>query len=60
MFMPIIMATVMNYKDEDIERFEENNSQNNGELLKEKQVKDLIYLINFEFEILNWFFYFIE
>ncbi|CAB5168872.1 unnamed protein product [Rhizophagus irregularis] len=31
------MATVMNYKDEDIERFEENNSQNNGELLKEKQ-----------------------
>lgn len=56
MFMPIIMATVMNYKDEDIERFEENNSQNNGELLKEKQVKDLIYLINFEFEILNCFF----
>ncbi|EXX66133.1 hypothetical protein RirG_126700 [Rhizophagus irregularis DAOM 197198w] len=50
------MATVMNYKDEDIERFEENNSQNNGELLKEKQVKDLIYLINFEFEILNCFF----
>ncbi|GBB84645.1 hypothetical protein RclHR1_11200008 [Rhizophagus clarus] len=32
--MPIIMATVMNYKDEDIEKFEENNSQNNGELLK--------------------------
>jgi hypothetical protein len=58
--MPIITATVMNYKDEDIERFEENNSQNNGELLKEKQVKYLIYLINFEFEILNWFFYFIE
>ena len=31
-------ATVMNYKDEDIEMLEENNSQNNDELLKEKQV----------------------
>jgi hypothetical protein len=30
------MATVMNYKDE--EMLEDNNSQNNGELLKEKQV----------------------
>ena len=47
--MFIVMATVMNYKDEDIEMLDDNCSQNNGELLKARQVnfiRDCLYISN--------------